>query len=226
MNLAHLWALLGSVKLLMVATLLSTFAALPASAQGTAQSFVQDPYYLGLGGTPPTLLEFADNPRMYLRSEAAYVALRQRFADVLGLDTLSEQGFQELLRSDQVRLRPCTDFGRFRTYGVLPTNVVVDSSRTTCYVNEKFIEVNVRGVWKVAGSQGCFNPVILVRPPQPPKQLVCRNVPFSSVVGSGMHQHLDGTWYPSNCGNPLHVPGYTITIPNTVQSGGFYRICE
>ncbi len=226
---AHMWAPLQRLLPIILASVFGVFAALPASAQGSAQSFVQDEFYLGHeGGSPPSLQAFAENPRAYLRSEAAYTALRQRFATVLGRSSLSEEDFTELLNSDQVRLRSCSSFGRFQTMGILTTDVVVQSPRTTCYAGEKFIEVLVHGQWIVAASQGCFNPVTI--PPvsviPPPRQPVCRWVTFSDPVGAGTHQHFDGTWHPSNCGNPLHVPGYTVQIPNTTQSSGGYRICE
>ncbi len=222
MKVAHLWALLVSLNLLLAVSFFTTFAALPASAQDSARSFVQDQYYR----TPPSLSAFADNPRAYLRSEVAYAALRHRFAVVLGRGYLSEQDFRELLNSDQVRLRPCSDFGRFRTDGITPNNVVVPSPRDNCYTGEQFIEVLVNGLWIVAASQACFNPVTILRAPEPPVTQVCRMVPFSSIAGSGTLQHLDGTWHHPACGNPVHVPGYTISIPNTIQSGGSYRICE
>jgi hypothetical protein len=122
------------------------------------QSYAKDVYYIGVGGMPPTLSDFAANPRAYVRSEAAYQSLKQGFAESLNR-SLSDTEFQALLASDQVRAqRDCV--GRITTAGISEAGAVGWSSRE-CYFDEKLIELQVGGLWQVVASQGCYN---LVRP--------------------------------------------------------------
>jgi hypothetical protein len=104
----RLWALLQTIRsaATVVALTFGCLLAQSADAQGTAKPFLKDQYYLGSGNTPPTLEEFAVDPMAYLRSEAAYVALRQRFADTLGKASLSESEFLDLFKMDVSGIRP------------------------------------------------------------------------------------------------------------------------
>jgi|GEM_PF-1851546 len=128
---------------------------------GSLQSFVIDEYYLGAGGKPPELATFANDPRAFLRSEDAYIALKKGFADKLGHSALSDVEFEQILAGDQVRLVNCT--GRINTAGINRKGNVGWSTRS-CYAGEKLIELRVGNNWQLVASQGCFN---LVRPISP-----------------------------------------------------------
>ena len=171
MNPKRLWSigiLLMSVWFIGISQ--SVYAASPF------QSYAKDVYYIGVGGLPPTLTDFAVNPRAYLRSEAAYESLKQGFEEALHR-SLSDEEFQALLASDQVRAqRDCV--GRLTTAGISEAGAIGWSNRK-CYLDEKLIEVQVDGRWQVVASQGCFN---LVRPqmeviPVVPQLVVIPTVP-------------------------------------------------
>jgi hypothetical protein len=126
------------------------------------ESYVKDVFYIGVGGMPPTLSDFAAHPRAYLRLEAAYQSLKQGFEESLNR-SLSDSEFQTLLASDQVRADlDCV--GRITTAGISEAGAVGWSNRK-CYSDEKLIELQVNGRWQVVASQGCFN---LVRPQMEP----------------------------------------------------------
>jgi hypothetical protein len=118
------------------------------------QSYVKDTFYLGVGGVPPTLEDFAVNPRAYLRSEAAFQSLKQGFETPLNR-SLSDAEFSALLASDRVRAElDCV--GRITTAGITQAGAIGWSSRD-CYFDEKLIELKVDNRWYVVASQGCFN---------------------------------------------------------------------
>lgn len=214
---------------LSIGLLLGVLAVTAAGAQGTARSFVQDPYYLGSeGGQPPSLLEFSAEPSAYLRNDAAYAALRQRFADVLGRDSLSETDFRALFSSGQVRAeRLCS--GSINTAGILPNGHVSWTNRP-CYSGERLIEVLVGSEWVVVASQGCFNPVRILPPPpaEPSGELVCRMVSENSVIVDGSrHQHLNGVWHQNCCcdEHPHFTRGFTSHHSAPGSAGGVFRQC-
>lgn len=189
------------------------FISLPQSATaGSLQSFVTDEYYLGAGGQPPALGDFATNPHSYLRSTAAYNALKKGFAAKLGR-TLSDAEFRSILASDQVRLRKCT--GRISTAGISQQGKVGWSTRS-CYAGEKLIELRTGDRWQVVASQGCFN---LVRPlpvaPKPKPKPPALTVTSKPVMDSpkvfiqetyGLHVHTNQCCH--GCGSSsIYLPG-------------------
>lgn len=175
-----------------------------AANAGSLASYANDQYYLGAGGTPPALHDFAANPRAYLRSDTAYRSLKNGFVLKLGTD-LSDVEFQTLLQSDQVRLVAC--IGRIHTAGISQQGLIGWSSRA-CYVGEQLIELNVNGKWVVVASQGCFNLVrpmpvpVVVKPappvtrtiivPQAPTVLWSQgpHVPLANCPTDGSHNHI------------------------------------
>ena len=199
-------ALIAACLALMVGVM---FIAVPdmSQAQGRGASYAKDQYYIGKGGTPPSLPAFAANPRKYLRSEAAYQSLKGGFASALGT-SLSDAGFQQLLNSDQVRLVPCR--GKITTAGILPNGTVGWGERD-CYQDEWLIQVQTpSGVWQTVASQGCFN---LVKPTPPPPPKTCRFV--TTAV-----QQLPDTFVNikdfNSCG--CFIPGMTLHVDGGTQT--------
>lgn len=226
MNIVRLWAYgRGWLSTMLLTLTLGLAVAMPAAAQQTAAasgytSFVKDSYYLGHGGTPPSLAAFAANPRAYLRSEAAYQHLKNGFGAALGR-SLNDQEFQTILASDQVRLRDCS--GRITTAGVKGADM--RWTTRSCYAGEKLIELNVNNQWVVVASQGCFN---LVRPEQPvaAPAKVCRFVKTGqSEVGGqttivpGIHVH------DAYCGHDINIAGVVVITPRGTQTSS-RMVCE
>jgi hypothetical protein len=186
------------------------------------QSYAKDAYYLGaLGGKPPTLAEFANNPRAFVRSEFAYQSLKQKFEITLSR-SLNDAEFQALLASDQVRAELKCE-GKIRTSAIDKAGNIKWLIRD-CYLKEYLIEVSVDNEWYVVASQGCFN---LVRPevepipvvPQP--EVVPENPPL--IVTSeplrhspkvlvqetrGITVHLCNCPGNHRCHNDIYLPGY------------------
>jgi len=226
---ARLWAPLQTIgsATAVVALSFGCLLAQSADAQGTAKPFLKDQYYLGSGNTPPTLEEFAVDPMAYLRSEAAYVALRQRFADTLGKASLSESEFLDLFKNGRVRdTTPCR--GSINTDGILPSESIVSNTRN-CYTDEMLIELLVGTRWVMVASQGCYNSSRHVAPSKPKeKEKVCRWVHFSDGHAQGTHVHADGTVHQNCCcsQHAFSTPGYTGFVPNTLKSKGGYQVCN
>lgn len=184
-----------------------------SSIAGSYQSYVKDPYYLGVGGTPPTLDEFAVNPRAYLRSEAAYLSLKNGFAELLGR-SLSDEAFSRLLASDQVRAeRYCV--GYINTAGITPAGGVKWSVRG-CYLGEKLIELKVHNQWQVVASQGCFNlvkPKDAVTQAKPKIEVISAPPPLRSpevIVRETRGIFVHSCNCPRNhaCHDDIYLPGY------------------
>ena len=150
---SRLWARVRRL-LLVVSGMIAMLLALPAGAQVTLSPFVKGEYYLGKGGVPPTLAEVAAEPMRYLRSRAAYQALKDAFASVLN-ETLTDEQFRAVLVSNRVRLVPCE--GRINTAGLTASGQVNWFERA-CYPGEELIEVrNAQSEWVRVASRGCFN---------------------------------------------------------------------
>ena len=201
-------SILDALRLMLFGGLFA-FSTLPAAAQTGYSSFVQDAYYLGEGGTPPSMTAFASNPRDYLRSDAAYATLKQGFESAIGVD-LSDLEFSELLASDRVRLVDCV--GRIRTAGINPQGNVGWSVRA-CYSGEQLIEVEVGGQWVLVASQGCFNLVQPYTPPPEPKPRTCRFVKTGEV-------RLPDTFAVvpefNSCG--CYISGSIVRVPGGTQT--------
>jgi hypothetical protein len=187
------------------------FISLPqASAAGSLQSYAVDKYYLGAGGTPPTLSQFGSNPRAYLRSEVAYNSLKNHFSKQLGR-SLSESEFSSLMQSNQVRLVSCT--GRIKTSGISQKGSVGWSNRA-CYTGEQLIQLNVNGQWRTVASQGCFNLVQLNEPSAPPFQVTTSRALSSAQVfiqqTAGVHVHTSQCCH--GCGVDIYLPGSRVIL--------------
>jgi len=198
------------------------------SAASSFQSYAKDVYYLGVGGIPPTLNDFALNPRAYLRSEAAYNSLKQGFEESLSR-SLSDAEFQTLLASDQVRAqRNCV--GRITTAGISKAGTVRWSSRE-CYLDEKLIELQVNGLWQVVASQGCFNLVRPLKTALPQSEVVSKKPQIEVISGPPpLHSpkvFVQETWgitvhscdCPGNhgCHDDVYLPGYRATLLHNSQ---------
>lgn len=177
------------------------------------QSYAKDTYYLGGGGMPPSLDDFATNPRAYLRSEAAYQSLKQGFETPLNR-SLSDAEFSELLSSSQVRAqKDCV--GTITTAGINAAGEIGWSSRT-CYFDEKLIELQVDGRWQVVASQGCFN---LVEAPPPTDHQI--EISSGPVVHSakvfvqetqGITVHVCDCPGDHSCHNDIYLPGNRVYL--------------
>jgi len=207
-NMKKRLSILDALRLMLFGGLFA-FSTLPAAAQTGYSSFVQEAYYLGEGGTPPSMTAFAANPRNYLRSDAAYATLKQGFERAIGED-LSDQEFSELLASDRVRLVDCV--GRIRTAGINPQGTIGWSVRA-CYSGEQLIEVQVGERWVLVASQGCFNLVQPYIPPEPEEPKNCRFVKTEEV-------RLPDTFAVvrdfNSCG--CFIPGVTARVPGGTQT--------
>lgn len=217
------------------------FAASPALAREVYHPFVKDQFYLARGGTPATFEQVADDPLSVFRSRAAYDAFRAHVSGYLGRN-LDDAQFRYLLRSDSIRLVPCT--------GTIDTAGVTDSGRfgwrvRACYENEMNIELRLDdGRWVIVGSQACWNairgelpslppppPTITFAPPPPaPREPVCRMVRAGSraampdVVTIGPFYYRDGCWY-DQYGNMIVTPGISVNFGGS--SGDTYEmVCE
>lgn len=214
-QLCLLWAVLMLVSV--------ALAGQPASAQGQGASYVQDQYYLGAGGTPPTLAAFAANPQGYLRYPAAYQSLKQGFEQATGT-RLSDQGFSQLLTSDRVRLVGCS--GRITTSRITAGGAVSYFTRG-CYRGERLIQVRTSAGWVPVASQGCFNLARLA--PPPPSEKVCRLVP----VDEGVVYDRANTWRSPgqsidlcNCADDYDLPDASGISRSTISSTRFVEVCE
>jgi hypothetical protein len=191
---------------------------------------VLEEFYQGAGGSPPTLDAFFSAPMDYLRSEAAYTAIRTHFGAARGGGPLSPEAFQALHENGEVRLRPCADAGPFRTDGIVPNGTVVESPRTTCYEGEEFIELLVGTEWVVVASRGCFNPVRLSPPPPPPpKTSECRRVRAdATIVQNGWDQYYGAIWYEGcNCRDGGYMTEgfvYDNDVPGRAE--GWHLVCD
>lgn len=200
----------------------------PAAAQGGGESYFQDQYYLGKGGTPPSLTAFAVSPRTYLRHEAAYQSLKRGFEQAVGI-TLHDEDFSQLLASDRVRLAPCN--GSIETSAITSQGTVSWKIRG-CYNHEHLIQVYVNGNWTTVASQGCANLVRRMMTtsvvPTPPKK-VCRLV----VVDEDLISTHTSTWrVPGqsielcNCGETYDLPTTSGVIQRNIRSNRLVRVCE
>jgi hypothetical protein len=190
-------------------------------AASSFQSYAKDVYNLGVGGMPPTLSDFAVNPRAYLRSETAYQSLKQGFEESLNR-SLSDAEFSALLASNQVR-SDLDCVGRINTAGINQADVIGWSSRK-CYFDEKLIELQVNDKWQVVASQGCFNLVDYrklpvrqieaapVEPAEPQIEVTSGQLLRSPKVfiqqTPGITVHLCGCPGNHRCHDDVYLPGY------------------
>jgi hypothetical protein len=209
-------------RLLSIGLLLMSFWFISASQSVFASSYhsyAKDVYYIGVGGMPPTLTDFAVNPRAYLRSEAAFESLKQGFEEALNR-SLSDEEFSELLVSDKVRAELKCE-GRIRTSAIDKVGNMKWIIRD-CYSNEYLIEVFVDNYWYVVASQGCFNLVesqVVLEPkkPLPAKPERVRRVRVINHPPAVVH--IPGGWiglengHGINHGNTVYSPGTWIVTP-------------
>ncbi len=174
-------------------------------------SFTKDEYYLGRGGTPPTLSELAETPETYFRSPATAAALAAHLG--VSLDELGN-AFMNL------REEPCAG-RRIRTAGLAPSGAIVRFERA-CYEGEVLL---MRGSAPVA-STGCLNPVygIIVTSRTPTRMAEtpqCRMVPIAREQLPGAITGLSGV----NVCNCFSAPGFVAQIPGGMQQRS-RMVCE
>jgi hypothetical protein len=136
---------------------------MPTQAKEVFHGFAKDEFYLVRGGTPVSLEAFAVNPRKYIRSETAYIALLRHVGGILGTE-LNDEQFRELMA--QARLVPCV--GPIRTDGITNGGTIRSSERQCYGTKEYLIQVPINGGWVTVASQACLNPVYGFAPPPPP----------------------------------------------------------
>lgn len=146
--------------------------------------FVKDPYYLVKGGKVVSPKDFAADPLKYMRSNVAYLALRDHASQVVG-KPMSDQAFRQLLVSDDVKLVDCV--GRKETQGVTDSGQIGQHERD-CYKDEKIMQVKVLGGWMDLLSTGCYNPVYGVRPLVP-----ITPAPVAGICGENAQHYAAGT---------------------------------
>ena len=207
-----------------------------AQAKEEYHGFVKDQWYLVKGGKEVSPKDFSDNPMRYMRSPAAYTALRDHAAQVVGVP-MSDQDFRQLIVSDDVRLVECV--GRIKTEGITNTGKIGRHERA-CYPKERLMQVKVSGGWMNLLSLGCYNPIEGERPPQPrldpppPKpadppppppvhtteapalQLRCVPVTRRYIVpSSGGFVHVPGLSVEV-CQGRVPIPDIIVNIPSSV----------
>jgi hypothetical protein len=177
------------------------------------QSYAKDVYYLGVGGMPPALSDFAANPRAYLRSEVAYQSLKQGFERPLNR-SLSDAEFSELLDSNRVRAElDCV--GRITTAGISQAGEVGWTNRK-CYVDEKLIELQVNDRWQVVASQGCFNLVQSKKPAESEIEILSGPLMYSPKIfiqeTQGITVHTCDCPGNHGCHNDIYLPGNRVYL--------------
>jgi hypothetical protein len=145
---------------LMALALSATF---PAAAE-TYHGFVKDKWYVVKGGKEVSPQDFATDPLRYMRSAAAYTALRDHASLVVGRP-LDDKAFRELIVSNDVRIVECV--GRITTDGITDRGKIGRHERS-CYKGERLMEVKVPGGFMKLLSLGCYNPIEGERPVPPP----------------------------------------------------------
>lgn len=184
---------------LFVSVLVFMALAVGAASAETLRSYAAPSYYLGAGGQPPTLQQFAVEPRRYFRSEVAYRSFR---AEALGGRDLAL-----LLQQGRVQTVPCTGF--IYTSGLTAAGEISWFERA-CYPREELIQVRDTGQWRTVASLGCLN---LVRPDaalSPRAQMP----PVSNWQNRGIRvvPHVYHVPDLNVCGC-VHVPGVTFMQP-------------
>jgi hypothetical protein len=105
-------------------------------------------------GTALSLESFAQNPRIYYRSEQAFQSSRQ-YAERVIDSSLTDVEFIALLQSDRVRTKACS--GEVTTGGLLLDDY--HWFQRQCYQHEEIVQVKVGGRWVDLLSLACLNPI-------------------------------------------------------------------
>jgi len=182
--------------------------ALPATAQSLGP-FAKNPYYLGRGGTPPTLSALASDPNRYFASRAAYTAVRDVVAQVGQVSLASDADWGNFLNSGRVQLEACNG-ARIETSGLRSDGSIGWFSRS-CYVGEQLIMVHDgrSGQWVAVASLGCLNLVKKVTAPaMPPKTSRPRQttVTYSSPTWVSLGE--------LNICGCIIIPGVSVMVPS------------
>ncbi len=201
----------GAIITALVAAMTLTLATFASAA--TLAPFAKTEYYLGKGGTPPTLNELVANPRHYFASNAAYAAVRKQLAMAAGIPN-TEAVFQQLSQQGKLRTVACNG-DTIETSGLRADGTISWFSRR-CYNKEQLIQVErPDGSWVTAVSLGCLNLVWkVITPAPPPMKPASRSWTeyhsTPSVVTNGLYL----------CG--VYIPGVTVlgqTYSTRHQSG-------
>lgn len=169
---------MGYLLKLLALTALTVSIGLGSNAMASERfgPFVKDQYYVVTGGKEVSPKDFAANPLKFMRSTAAYTALRDHVSQVVGRP-IDDQAFRALIVSNDVQLVACA--GNLKTQGFKKDGTVHWHQRA-CYKGERLMQVKVPGGWMNLLSLGCYNPVEGERPILPPPA----PTPVIAVCGS------------------------------------------
>lgn len=180
--------------------------AMPAASQSLGP-FAKNSYYLGKGGTPPTLTALAADPTRYFASRAAYSAVRDVMAQVGQVSLASDADWGNFLNSGRVRLDACNG-ARIETSGLRRDGSIGWFSRN-CYANEQLIMVHDQrsNQWVAVASLGCLNLVRKVTAPPQPKTSRPRQstVTYSAPIWVSLGE--------LNICGCIIIPGVSVMVP-------------